>query len=66
MSRRDDLNSFYEILDELRGRVGGYRRLQECTGKSGWPERGCTSFSRIANFEKIRKLCEWCEWGPTR
>jgi hypothetical protein len=44
MSRREDLHSFYEILDELERRVGGCRRLSDCTGKSGWPERGVYFF----------------------
>ena len=44
MSRRADIGAFYKILDELRDRVGGYRLLRDCTGKSGWPQRGLYFF----------------------
>lgn len=44
MSRRDDIEEFYEIIDELRTRVGGCRKLRDCTGKSGWPQRGLYFF----------------------
>jgi hypothetical protein len=52
MSRREDLNEFYEILDELRQRVGGCRRLSDCTGKSGWPERGVYFFFEDGEFRE--------------
>jgi hypothetical protein len=44
MSRRDDLDEFYRLLDELRARVGGCRMFRDCHGKSGWPERGVYFF----------------------
>lgn len=44
MSRRGDVEEFYTIIDELRDRVGGCRRLCDCTGKSGWPQRGLYFF----------------------
>ncbi len=52
MSRRDDLNEFYRILDELRQRVGGCRALRECNGKSGWPERGVYFFFEQGEFRE--------------
>ena len=52
MSRSEDLNTFYELLGELRERVGGCRRLQECTGKSGWPERGVYFFFEDGEFRE--------------
>ena len=55
MSRREDLNKFYEILAELRERVGGCRRLHECTGKSGWPERGVYFFFEDGEFREDQK-----------
>ena len=55
MSRREDLNEFYRILDELQQRVGGCRRLQECTGKSGWPERGVYFFFEDGEFREDQK-----------
>jgi hypothetical protein len=35
MRRKDDLDYFYKILQDLRGRLGGYRSLHGYTGKSG-------------------------------
>jgi hypothetical protein len=55
MSRREDLNSFYGILDELREQVGGCRRLQECTGKSGWPDRGVYFFFEDGELREDQK-----------
>jgi hypothetical protein len=55
MSRREDLNEFYEILGELRERVAGCRRLCECTGKSGWPERGVYFFFEDGEFREDQK-----------
>lgn len=55
MSRREDLNEFYRILDELQQRVGGCRRLQECAGKSGWPERGVYFFFEDGEFREDQK-----------
>jgi hypothetical protein len=40
----DDLDHFYELLDDLRRRVGGERRLASCSSRSGWPERGVYFF----------------------
>jgi hypothetical protein len=55
MSRIEDLNTFYEILGDLREHVGGCRRLQECTGKSGWPERGVYFFFEDGELREDRK-----------
>lgn len=44
MSRHDDLDEFYRLLGVLRQRVGGCRKLHDCNGKSGWPERGVYFF----------------------
>ncbi len=44
MSRREDVVRFYEILDDLEQRVGGRRRLEECDGRMGWPNRGVYFF----------------------
>jgi len=44
MSRRDDIEEFYAIIDELRKKVGGHRLLRDCTGKSVWPQRGLYFF----------------------
>lgn len=44
MSRLDDLVRFYSLLDRLEHKVGGARRLSECTGRMGWPKRGLYFF----------------------
>lgn len=43
-SRGSDVDTFYRILDELAARLGGPRRLRECTGRSGWPPQGLYFF----------------------
>lgn len=50
MARKGDLDCFYEILDDLRQRIGGCRRLHDCTGKSGWPKRGVYFFFEDGEF----------------
>lgn len=55
MSRRADLNSLYEILGGLRQKIGGYRRLYDCTGKSGWPARGLYFFFEDGEFREDQK-----------
>lgn len=44
MSRREDLDRFYELMDRLEDRVDGMQRLQDCTGYMDWPERGVYFF----------------------
>lgn len=44
MSKVTDLDAFYELLEELRPRVGGYRYLRDCGADSGWPLRGVYFF----------------------
>lgn len=55
MDRRVDLNCLYEMLDDLRQRVGGFRRLHDCTGRSGWPERGVYFFFENGEFREDQK-----------
>lgn len=43
-SRLDDLKRFYAALARLEKRLGGARRLSDCTGKMGWPSRGVYFF----------------------
>lgn len=47
MRRTHDINRFYELLTQLRRRVGGHRYLKSCHGKMNWPRRGVYFF-----FEK--------------
>lgn len=44
MNRRVHVDRLYEILGELRARVGGFRYLTECDGRSGWPRQGVYFF----------------------
>jgi len=39
-----DVDRFYQLLELLRERLSGMRRLSECTGRSDWPERGVYFF----------------------
>ena len=39
-----DLDEFYQHLRRLERRVGGARRLAECTGRQPWPQRGVYFF----------------------
>ena len=44
MARQDDLDRFYGLLDDLSQRVGGTRKLKNCTGYMDWPDRGVYFF----------------------
>ena len=44
MSRRDNLDRLYALFETLEERVGGMRRLGDCTGYMEWPERGVYFF----------------------
>ena len=38
------LRQFYELLAQLERNLGGARRLSECSGRTGWPQRGVYFF----------------------
>lgn len=40
MGHSDDVDEFYQQLQRLEQRLGGTRRLGECTGRQPWPRRG--------------------------
>lgn len=44
MTRRDDVDRLYGLVDTLEKRVGGMYRLDDCTGYMNWPERGVYFF----------------------
>lgn len=44
MTRRQDLDRFYSLLDDLEATVGGRRRLGNCDGRMNWPDRGVYFF----------------------
>lgn len=43
-SRLRDLSSFYRLIEELEGRIGGKRVLSSCSGAMEWPRRGVCFF----------------------
>lgn len=44
MSRLDDIESFYALLDRLRERIGGHRLLASSRAALAWPQRGVYFF----------------------
>lgn len=44
MSRSDDIDRLYSLLETLEDRVGGKLRLDDCTGHMEWPDRGIYIF----------------------
>jgi hypothetical protein len=52
VSRRDDVDRFYGIIATLRERCQGFRRLKECTTRSGWPARGVYFFFEDDEFRE--------------
>ena len=44
MTRYDDLDHLYSLLDDLEATVGGKRRLGNCDGRMNWPDRGIYFF----------------------
>ncbi len=42
--RQHHLARFYDLLDRLESKLGGTRRLSECTGRMDWPRRGVYFF----------------------
>lgn len=43
-SQQSDTDVFYALLDKLGTRLGGPRKLRNCTGASGWPRHGVYFF----------------------
>jgi hypothetical protein len=44
MDRLSDLVRYYDLLDRLEQKLGGERRLSECSGRMDWPKRGVYFF----------------------
>lgn len=44
MSRQNDLDHFYELLDTLRQKLGGERLLSTCDASLSWPRQGVYFF----------------------
>lgn len=47
MARLEQINRFYEILQDLEDRLGGKRCLSSCHGKMHWPQRGVYFFFEL-------------------
>ena len=43
-TRLEAVQQFYTLLQRLEAHLGGKRRLANCTGRMGWPERGVYFF----------------------
>ena len=54
MSKISRLDRFYYLLDELEGKVGGYRRLGDCHGRMDWPERGVYFFFEPGEMRSVK------------
>lgn len=44
MTRHQDLDQFYSLLNNLEAKVGGKRKLGNCDGRMNWPDRGVYFF----------------------
>jgi len=44
MARITGISRFYDLLSSLKRRVGGVRKLKNCTGYMDWPDRGVYFF----------------------
>lgn len=43
-NRKDDLSLFYQLLDRLKQKTGGYLLLSACNSRMKWPSRGVYFF----------------------
>lgn len=48
--RSKDLKTFYSLLEDLAGGIGGERLLAKCHGRIGWPQRGIYFFFEPGEF----------------
>jgi len=52
MGRREDLERFYQLLDQVSTIIGGTRVLSECDGKMNWPKRGVYFFFEPGEYRE--------------
>jgi len=52
MARREDIESFYQLLDQLSTIIGGTRVLSKCDGKMDWPKRGVYFFFEPGEYRE--------------
>ena len=50
--RRSNIDEFYALMGSLEKACGGKRLLANCTGKTGWPQRGVYFFFEPAEFRE--------------
>ena len=60
-TQQSDTEKFYDLLDELSNKVGGPRRLSDCTSSSGWPSHGVYFFfedgeNRVNNSPRVVRI----------
>ena len=55
--RIQDLKRFYGLLAELEQKIGGSRRLSECSAKTGWPIRGVYFFQETGENRSDPVTC---------
>lgn len=48
------VEKFYSLLSDLNARIGGYRKLKDCTGTLKWPDQGIYFFFNPAE----KRLCD--------
>ena len=48
--RLKDLVVFYQLLSALEDKLGGTKRLSECSGRLGWPKRGIYFFHEVGEY----------------
>lgn len=44
MNRADDIEQYYDLLNQLELKLGGKRKLSDCDGRMDWPKRGVYIF----------------------
>jgi len=52
MRRKEDILLFYELLENLRKKVGGYRYLVSSHGRMNWPRQGVYFFLEETEFRE--------------
>jgi hypothetical protein len=50
--RKQDLETFYKILNKLERKIGGYRYLSSCNGQMNWPRQGGYFFFEDGEFRE--------------
>lgn len=55
MNRRDQLNEFYRLINEIESRLCDKRYLRDCTGKMNWPRKGVYFFFEAGEYRGDEK-----------